>query len=136
MTLSRGLRNNNPGNIRTSSDEFEGEVRPSQDRSFKQFSSMPYGYRAMFVIMAAYLAKGYDTIEKIIGRWAPSSENPTGSYISIVCRLSGIPQNKLLTNTSGSDYIKIVAAMSYIENTTPAVMSDVEAGFNLQDKIS
>jgi hypothetical protein len=53
-----------------------------------------------------------------------------------VCRETGIDKNKQLTNTSGNDYIKIVAAISHVENGIPAVMADVEAGFNLQTKIT
>lgn len=33
--LPRGLRNNNPGNIRINNDLFQGEIRPSKDKSFK-----------------------------------------------------------------------------------------------------
>ena len=41
--LPRGLRNNNPGNIRRNSDVFQGEVNPSRDQQFKQFKTMAYG---------------------------------------------------------------------------------------------
>jgi len=133
---TRGLRNNNPGNIRISDERFDGEIQPSQDKSFKQFSSMAHGYRAMFVILSSYLAKGHNTLEKIIGRWAPISENPTRAYVSVVHRLSEVPKDKELTAKSGEDYIKIVAAMSYVENATKAVMGEVESGFNLQTKIT
>lgn len=51
---ARGLRNNNPGNIRINNDLFQGEVRPSEDKSFKQFTTMAYGYRAMFKILSNY----------------------------------------------------------------------------------
>jgi hypothetical protein len=37
---------------------------------------------------------------------------------------------------SGDDYIKIVAAMSRVENGVSAVMADVEAGFLMQNKIT
>lgn len=67
---SRGLRNNNPLNIRHSADVFQGEIK-GEDKSFKTFSSMPYGYRAAFVTLATYLSRGWNTIEKIITRWAP-----------------------------------------------------------------
>ena len=69
---ARGLRNNNPGNIRINNDLFQGEVRPSEDKSFKQFTTMAYGYRAMFKILSNFL-KNYklDTIRKMITRWAP-----------------------------------------------------------------
>lgn len=38
--VTRGLRNNNPGNIRINTDVFQGEITPSKDKSFKQFRSM------------------------------------------------------------------------------------------------
>ena len=47
-SLPRGLRNNNPGNIRKNSDVFQGE-KTSSDREFKQFKSMAYGYRALLI---------------------------------------------------------------------------------------
>ena len=47
MMAARGLRNNNPGNIRLSRTLWQGEIRPSQDRSFCQFRTMAYGYRAL-----------------------------------------------------------------------------------------
>ena len=49
--LSSGYRNCNPGNIRISGTRYKGEVVPSQDTAFKQFESMAYGYRAMFVLI-------------------------------------------------------------------------------------
>ena len=69
--LPRGLRNNNPGNIRRNSDVFQGE-KTSSDREFKQFKSMTYGYRAIFKILSNYY-RNYklDTILKMIERWAP-----------------------------------------------------------------
>ena len=41
-SLPRGLRNNNPGNIRRNSDVFQGE-KTSYDREFKQFKSWHTG---------------------------------------------------------------------------------------------
>jgi hypothetical protein len=133
--MARGLKNNNPLNIRKSKDVFLGENPQSTDVSFKQFTSMAYGYRAAFVTLGTYLSRGLNTIEKIVKTWAPPNENNTEGYIQHVSSRSGVPRNKVLTNTSGSDYIAIVAAMSWSENGVPAVMADVEAGFKLQTKI-
>ncbi|MDR2928500.1 MAG: hypothetical protein LBV41_09950, partial [Cytophagaceae bacterium] len=69
----RGLRNNNPLNIRYSADVFQGETK-GNDKSFKTFFPMPYGYRAAFVTLGTYLSHGWSTIEKIISHWAPPSE--------------------------------------------------------------
>ena len=69
--LPRGLANNNPLNIRKSTDVFQGEKK-STDSEFKQFESMAYGYRAAFRILYNYYHKySLNTIEKMIGRWAP-----------------------------------------------------------------
>ena len=131
---SRGLRNNNPLNIRHNAEHFQGEIK-GRDKSFKTFSSLPFGYRAGIVILGTYLSRGLNTIEKIITKWAPPAENDTESYISNVERWSGIPRNKQLTAIDGSDYILIVAAMSFVENGQNADISAVQAGFILQTKI-
>lgn len=130
----RGLRNNNPLNIRHSADRFQGEIAGT-DKSFKTFASLPYGYRAAFVILGTYLSRGINSIEKIISRWAPSAENNTESYIAQVEKYSGVPRNKVLTLAGGAELIMIVAAMSFVENGQNADISAVRAGFNLQTKI-
>ena len=54
LRLPRGLRNNNPGNIRISPTRYKGEIVPSSDRAFKQFKSRGWGYRAIFVLLESY----------------------------------------------------------------------------------
>ncbi|MBP8959125.1 MAG: structural protein P5 [Bacteroidales bacterium] len=132
--MPRGLRNNNPLNIRHSSDRFQGEIAGT-DKSFKTFSSLAYGYRAAFIILGTYLSRGINSIEKIITQWAPPAENDTESYISQVEKYSGVPRRKELTPSSGAEYIMIVAAMSFVENGQNADIAQVQAGFNLQTKI-
>jgi len=131
---SRGLRNNNPLNIRHNEDIFQGEIN-GNDKSFKTFSSLPYGYRAAFVTLATYLSRGWNTIETIISIWAPPAENDTENYIAKVEKWSGVPRNRKLTATDGPEYILIVAAMSFVENGQNADISAVKEGFNLQTKI-
>jgi hypothetical protein len=133
--IPRGLRNNNPLNIRHSKDVFQGEIKGT-DKSFKTFSTMPYGYRAAFVMLGTYLSRGWNTIEKIISRWAPPTENNTEAYIKSVEKWSGVPRSKILTAADGTDYIMIVAAMSFVENGKNANISEVQAGFNLQTKLT
>ena len=133
-TLPRGLRNNNPLNIRHNSDTFQGEIKGT-DKAFKTFSCMPYGYRAGFVILHTYLMRGENTIAKIVSRFAPPIENDTGKYIEFVENHSGISRHKELRATDGSDYILIVSAMSFMENGKNADISEIKAGCNLQSKI-
>lgn len=128
----RGLRNNNPGNIRISKTKYLGEVQPSQDSAFKQFTTMAYGYRAMFTVLYTYQKKyGISTIADAIIRYAPSIENHTAAYIDAVSEWSGVPATSHITTTNADVMIPIVAAMSRVENGIPAVMSDVEAGWKL-----
>ena len=135
MSTPRGLRNNNPLNIRRNPDHFLGEVVPGADPLFKQFENATYGYRAAFVILYTYLCRGLNTIEKIVRTWAPPTENNTESYIAHVAQRSGVGRTKVLTTETGGDYRKIVAAMSHCENGVPANMADVEAGFRMQCRI-
>lgn len=129
---SRGLRNNNPGNIRKNGIVYQGEIVPSKDEAFKQFTTMGYGYRAMFVVLHTYQRKyGINTIADMIIRYAPAIENHTTEYIRAVAEASGVPSTSHITTTNADVMIPVVAAMSRVENGTPAVMKDVEAGWKL-----
>lgn len=133
--MSRGLRNCNPGNIRQSRSNFKGEVRPSRDSAFKQFESMAYGYRAMFVLLNSYHKRyGLTTIREMISRWAPPSENFTEGYIRFVSERSGIAADVEVDSRSERDMVPIVAAMSEIENGVKAAMNDVYEGWKLFSK--
>lgn len=129
---TRGYRNNNPCNIRISTDKFQGEVQPSGDKEFKQFETMTYGYRAAFRILRTYI-NNYkcDTIRKIISRFAPSNENHTESYIRVVSERSGIPENDTVYADNREMMVRIVAAMSYVENGREAEMADVIRGWEM-----
>ncbi|MBO5830658.1 MAG: structural protein P5 [Alistipes sp.] len=130
--MSRGLRNCNPGNIRLSRTKFKGEVRPSRDSAFKQFESMAYGYRAMFVLLNTYHKRyGLSTIRQMISRWAPPTENFTDGYIRFVAERTGIDADAPIDSRSERDMVPIVAAMSEIENGAKAVMADVHDGWQL-----
>ncbi|GHV32117.1 hypothetical protein FACS1894177_07790 [Bacteroidia bacterium] len=133
--IPRGIRNNNPLNIRHNNDLFQGEIRPGTDRSFKQFQSPAFGYRAGFVTLGTYLKRGLNTIEKIIHAWAPPSENDTQGYIGKVEKWSLVKRDKILTAGDGEDYVKIVLAMSKVENGVDAVPADVRKGFDMQNKL-
>lgn len=131
--MSRGLRNNNPGNIRQNSDNFLGEIKPSADPEFKQFESIEYGYRAIFVTLNTYQKKyGLSTIRTMISRWAPPKDNnDTEAYIRAVSAESGVPENSRITSTNKDVMIPIVAAMSRVENGVTANITEVQRGWDL-----
>ena len=123
---------NNPGNIRLSRVKYIGELSPSVSPSFKQFASMPYGYRAMFVLLKSYAKRGYNTLAKIIGRYAPDTENDTASYIDYVSKMAlhKNPDEKLDVNDRETA-IKLVYAISEIENGVKPDLQEIEQGWEL-----
>ena len=130
--MARGLNNCNPGNIRQSKGRYKGEVRPSRDPAFKQFETMAWGYRAIFVLLHTYRTRhGLRTIAAMIARWAPPSENKTELYIRTVSRRSGIPADRPLDTRDRRTMIPIAAAISFVENGTAADMQDEEKGWEL-----
>lgn len=130
--MSRGLRNRNPGNIRRSGSRFRGEVVPGRDASFKEFETMAWGYRAMFVLLDGYRRRhALSTIRQFITRYAPPSENFTDGYIRFVARTTGIDADTPIDTRSPRDMIPLVCAMSEIENGVKAVTQEVHDGWNL-----
>ena len=95
--LPRGIRNNNPLNIRrTAKDQWKGLRAQQTDASFCQFESLDYGWRAAFYLLTRTYYHKYRlfTIRAIISRWAPPNENLTSTYIQNVCRLTEIPPDE------------------------------------------
>ena len=130
--MSRGLRNCNPGNIRRSGVHYRGEVVPGSDAEFKQFESMAYGYRAIFVLLDTYRRRyGLRNIRAMISRYAPPTENHTALYIEAVCDLAGVLPDEEIDTRSRHVMVPIVAAMSRVENGCIARRTEVEEGFTL-----
>ena len=104
-TLPRGLRNNNPLNIRHSASRWQGARVEQTDKAFVQFTSMTMGYRAAWRILETYY-KHFEAQHKpftprnIIYRWAPPNENDSEAYLRRVCRLTNLAGNEALVRPS------------------------------------
>lgn len=130
--VSRGLRNCNPGNIRQSKTRYKGEKSHSTDSAFKQFETLEWGYRAIFMLLHTYRVRGYgDTIAKMISRYAPPFENNTEAYISRVCQQTGIDRDQRLNTLNSVQMIPIVSAISAVENGVKAEEEVVARGWEL-----
>lgn len=89
--ITRGVRNNNPGNIRHGKANWQGKAADQPDKSFVKFTEPRYGIRAIAVTLITYHDKRVaedgtqiDTITDVIRRWAPAIENDTDAYIAYV----------------------------------------------------
>lgn len=92
---SRGIRNNNPGNVELTSDVWVGSS--GDDGRFVTFNDSLWGIRAIGVILRSYTIRhNLNTIEEYITRWAPPEENDTESYIKNVSNLTNIARDKQL----------------------------------------
>lgn len=129
--MARGYDNFNPGNIRKSAVTYKGE-KPSTDASFKQFISMAWGYRAMFVLLDTYRLKhGLNTLQSMLNRYAPPTENNTTEYINFVSSRTKIADISQVDTRNEKQMIPIVAAMAKMENGKDPDMDDVRAGWEL-----
>lgn len=128
----RGLRNCNPGNIRITKDKWQGLREIQEDKSFFQFKTMAYGYRALIRTLQNYRKRhGCQTIADFIHRWAPSCENNTLGYIQRVCMEMQVPSVYVLDINDKATMCAFAAAISEVENGVSAVMEDIEAGWEL-----
>lgn len=117
MSTIRGIRNNNPGNIRKGSSQWQGMSATQTDSAFVQFDSMVYGIRAL-----AKLLKNYDkmyalnNIRLIITKYAPGNENNTGAYIAAVSAYMGFgPEDRLDLNNQ-TTLFKLIRGIIKHEN--------------------
>lgn len=126
---TRGLRNNNPLNIEyKAGTNWQGEIIPSGDSRFAQFQTMQYGVRAAFKTLDTYVNKyGITSLEKIIKRWDPGSAN----YVNVVCQLTGFAPNKDMSKATDIEWIKLVRAMSQMENGVSLSLMQTKQGWDL-----
>ena len=133
--LPRGLRNNNPLNIRRSGDKWQGLKTLQEDREFFQFETIELGWRAAFVILCKTYYGKYKlrTIRDIVSRWAPPKENNTEAYIRHVSDYTGIAPNKVLGSPQEhpTQWLLIGYAMAVVENGKALPAVPMLKGFEL-----
>ena len=136
MSTPRGIRNNNPLNIRRSADKWQGLKAQQEDREFFQFSEMKWGWRAAFRLLCHtyYKKYGLKTIRAIINRWAPPKENDTQYYIRSVAERTGIGADRELGDpqTHPAEWMMIGIAMAIVEcGTTQLDYLSMLKGFEM-----
>lgn len=131
---SRGVRNNNPLNIRYGSN-WDGMVKNSKelDRSFCVFKNAKFGIRAGAKLFLNYKRfYGIDTIRGIIDRFAPPEENDTTSYIEDVCKRMGKSREESLDLYNGEIMLSLLKSVIRHENGyCPYSDEEIKAGMLL-----
>lgn len=129
--IPRGIRNNNPLNIRIG-NTWLGEVTNPTDNEFEQFVHVSYGLRAGFILLKRYINRyRLNTIEKIISRWAPRNENNTHTYIDRVAKSMNIDPGTPLIYEDRGTMCALVYAMIYVENGQHIQMAEIVKAYQI-----
>lgn len=117
--VTRGIRNKNPFNIIKSNPPqgWLGALPESQntDPRFLQFDTMEHGIRAGLILIRNYIRQGHNTPERIINRFAPSTENHTAAYIIQVCQRACFQPTEIVNYHDRDRFVKFCQAITYVE---------------------
>ena len=120
MKQARGIRNNNPLNIRRGCD-WQGMSETQTDPAFIQFKTMQYGLRAGLKLMRNHIS-GFggkrprcNTITKLIHVWAPPTENATTRYIDFVAQYVNLQPSDIILENDQKTICNIARAMAFVE---------------------
>lgn len=139
--LPRGIRNNNPGNIRHG-DNWQGMAAEQPDRSFITFVNPVYGFRAMTKILQSYRRRGVTTVADIIATWAPpvgrdpetgeTYGNHTAAYVQAVASRTGLKPEQNVDLSNRPLVVDLLAAMTLQENgQQPYSLTTIREGYDL-----
>lgn len=122
--LPRGIRNNNPGNLRTG-DSWQGMVG-SDAQSFIIFANVCWGIRALAMDLTSKINRGLDTISKIFPVYAPATDNNNvAAYIASVSNSTGLGPDEQL-GTDPQTLADLVRAIADHENGGSSMISDAD----------
>jgi len=135
-TWKRGIRLNNPGNIERGKDDWLGMASEQPDKRLIRFSDPAYGLRAMARVLKNYQRiHGLRNISQIIGRYAPSPENPTDKYIDFVCRATGYTADERIDLNRRCVLAGLMQAIIRFENANQMPYSEAQIyqGISMED---
>lgn len=118
--IPRGIRNNNPGNIRESSGDktqWVGERPTDDDAQFEEYVHAYYGVRALATVLRNYQLKySLKNVLNIIHRWAPTNENNTSAYVAYVADRLGVDPLSTINLSNATVLLKLTEAIMEHEN--------------------
>lgn len=113
----RGVRNNNPGNLRRTRAAWLGERTDHEDPEFEAFERPEDGIRALARLLLRYhQARRLRTVGAIISRYAPIAENDTLGYAGAVARALGVQPDEPIDLTDPDVLGRMVKAIIRHEN--------------------
>jgi hypothetical protein len=131
--VTRGVRNNNPGNIdRVAGTNWQGAARDQTDSRFVVFISPEMGVRALVRTLMTYFKQHrIRTVRGVINRWAPPVENNTAAYVDAVCRELG----RSLGRTVNADETLDIDTRAVMRPLVVAIIAHENAGYCYTDAV-
>lgn len=128
----RGIRNNNPGNLRGGNIPWRGEVGRDPE-GFVIFRDSTHGIRAMAkVLMTYHNVWKLRTVRSVITRWAPATENNTNAYVRAVAKTLGVGENQTINVLFRPVMFELVKAIIRHENgSNPYSDAEIYAGIDM-----
>ena len=116
--VSRGIRNNNPGNIDRNNIAWQGlAADQSSDPRFCVFESAHYGIRALARVLRVYSRRhGISSVRGAIERWAPPVENNTGSYVAHAAASCGVGPDDVFNLDNDENLMLLIPVIIQHEN--------------------
>lgn len=134
----RGIRNNNPGNIRWG-ENWKG-LDPDgkkKDKSFCVFEEPKWGIRALCKVLITYYRRyGLDTVQEIICRFAPENENDTKAYMNHVAKLLGVKPDEQIKVCNERVMYTLITSIIQHENGVQPYSEEVIKGAMLMAGIA
>lgn len=113
----RGIRNNNPGNIKWSAaNNWQGQIG-KDSAGFVIFSSADYGLRAAARLIKTYInTYKLDTLAKIAPRWSPDAVGLSGAYAAGASRMGQIGANVVISPANAAQIAAVLRGIVGQEN--------------------
>jgi hypothetical protein len=126
------MNSNNPFNIRRNDNNpWVGKVKDNKD-PFEKFIEMKYGIRAGLKLLINYYNNyGLNTIESIITKFAPPTENDTDNYIKFVCSKTGYCHDQLISLNNKTTLLSVAKSILKMESNMNVTNDQLNMAYNL-----
>lgn len=113
---TRADRNANPGNIEDGPFARSQPGYAGSDGRFARFDSPEAGQAAQVALLQSYGKRGLNTVQGIVGRWAPESDgNNVGNYANFVAQKLGVSPDQPIDMNDAATVQKLAQAMGTFE---------------------
>ena len=134
----RGIRNNNPGNLRRNATAWQGLAPAQSDSEFFQFVAPVWGIRALARTLRTYVhSHNLATVREIVNRWAPpvgrdsvgrSYTQNTDAYTRHVAAAVGVSPDQALAFSAGQLEALVTAIIRHENGQQPYSVALIREG--------